>query len=236
MTKTLSAVAALSILVVAPAARAQWAVVDVGAIAQLVKQVATLEQQLTTARNQLNQTQLEFQSMTGGRGMDTLLAGTVRNYLPPDWATLNASLTRPSGTYSAFGQGINAQMASNAVLTPQQVAALSPAEREKLLAARQSAALLAITTHEALAASSNRFVSLQQLIAAIGRAQDQKAALDLQARISAEQTMLQNEQIKLHSLYQIAQAQEWTRRQRVQEQAVADIGSVRALPPIGLLH
>ncbi|TLZ36440.1 MAG: hypothetical protein E6K32_16855, partial [Gammaproteobacteria bacterium] len=77
MTKTLSAVAALSILVVAPAARAQWAVVDVGAIAQLVKQVATLEQQLTTARNQLNQTQLEFQSMTGGRGMDTLLAGTV---------------------------------------------------------------------------------------------------------------------------------------------------------------
>jgi len=143
---------------------------------------------------------LEFQSMTGGRGMDTLLAGTVRNYLPPDWATLNASLTRPSGTYSAFGQGINAQMASNAVLTPQQVAALSPAEREKLLAARQSAALLAVTTHEALAASSNRFVSLQQLIAAIGRAQDQKAALDLQARISAEQTMLQNEQIKLHSL------------------------------------
>jgi len=127
-------------------------------------------------------------------------------------------------------------MASNAVLTPQQVAALSPAEREKLLAARQSAALLAVTTHEALAASSNRFVSLQQLIAAIGRAQDQKPALDLQARISAEQTMLQNEQIKLHSLYQIAQAQEWARRQRVQEQAVADIGSVRALPPIGLLH
>jgi type IV secretion system protein VirB5 len=48
--------------------------------------------------------------------------------------------------------------------------------------------------------------------------------------------MLQNEQIKLHSLYQTAQAQEWTRRQRVREQAVADIGSVRALPPIGLLH
>jgi type IV secretion system protein VirB5 len=190
MPKTLSAVAALSILVLAPAARAQWAVVDVGAIAQLVKQVATLEQQLTTARNQLNQTQLEFQSMTGGRGMDTLLAGTVRNYLPPDWATLNASLTRPSGTYGAFGQGINAQMASNAVLTPQQV----------------------------------------------GRAQDQKATLDLQARISVEETMLQNEQIKLHSLYQIAQAQEWARRQRVREQAVADIGSVRALPPIGLLH
>ena len=37
-----------------PAARAQWAVIDVGAIAQLIQEVQTLRQQLMTAQAQLN--------------------------------------------------------------------------------------------------------------------------------------------------------------------------------------
>lgn len=36
-------------------AYAQWAVVDVGAIAQLVQQLQTMQQQLETARNQLEE-------------------------------------------------------------------------------------------------------------------------------------------------------------------------------------
>ena len=51
-----------------PQAHAQWAVVDVGAIAQLVQQVNTLRQQLQTAQSQLTQAQTQFQSMTGRRG------------------------------------------------------------------------------------------------------------------------------------------------------------------------
>jgi type IV secretion system protein VirB5 len=236
MRKVVSAAIALFIVTIAPTAHAQWAVVDVGAITQLVKEVATLEQQLATARNQLSQAQSEYQSMTGGRGMEQLLAGTERNYLPPDWPTLNAALTGGGTAYGPFGRGVTTQIAANAVLTPRQVAVLSPAEREKLSAARQNAALLTVVTQQALAATSTRFASLQQLIGTIGRAQDQKAALDLQARIGAEQTMLQNESTKLQVLYQLAQAQEWSRRQRTREQAVADIGSVRGLPPVGLLH
>ena len=38
-----------------PEARAQWAVIDVGAIAQLIQEVQTLRQQLMTAQAQLNQ-------------------------------------------------------------------------------------------------------------------------------------------------------------------------------------
>ncbi len=37
----------------AACAHAQWAVVDVGAIAQLIQQVTTMEQQLSTAKDQL---------------------------------------------------------------------------------------------------------------------------------------------------------------------------------------
>jgi hypothetical protein len=68
---------------VAPSANAQWAVVDVGAIAQLIQQIAKMEQQLTTMQAHLRQAEQEYQSITGDRGMENLLSGTVRNYLPP---------------------------------------------------------------------------------------------------------------------------------------------------------
>ena len=46
--------------------------------------------------------------------------------------------------------------------------------------------------------------------------------------------MLQNEQTKLDVLYQAAQAEQWARSQREREQAIADIGSLRDLPAMGL--
>src|SRR2546429_8104657 len=84
-------------------------------------------------------------------------------------------------------------------------------------AQRQSAALLEALTHQALANSSSRFAAIQQLIDAIARAGDQKAILDLQARIAAELGMLQNEQTKLQALYQSAEAQQWADAQRLGE-------------------
>jgi hypothetical protein len=75
---------------------------------------------------------------------------------------------------------------------------------------------------------------LQQLITAIGTESDQKGALDLQARIAAEQSMLQNDQSKLAVLAQAAQGQRAAARQAAQEQAIADVGSFRTLPPMGL--
>jgi len=52
--------------VVAPAARAQLAVFDIKAFVQLLTQVRTLQQQLSTAQSHLTQAQSEFQSITGG--------------------------------------------------------------------------------------------------------------------------------------------------------------------------
>jgi type IV secretion system protein VirB5 len=227
MLKQLSIVAmALAILSVAPAARAQWAVVDVGAIAQLIQEVQQMQQALQVAQNELNQAQQTYQSMTGGRGMEMLLAGTVRNYLPANWAQLSTSLAGP----------IQSAMNANAVLTAAQWAALSPAEQQQLTAARTNAALLQVATQQAYSTTSSRFSFVQQLIGAIGGASDQKGILDLQARIQAEQGMLQNDQTKLQVLFQLVQAQELERRQRTREQAIADVGSVRNLPPIGLLR
>jgi type IV secretion system protein VirB5 len=227
MLKQLSSVAmALAILGVTQAARAQWAVVDVGAIAQLIQEVQQMQQALQVAQNQLSQAEQTYQSMTGGRGMEMLGAGIVRNYLPANWTQLSTSLAGP----------IQSTINANAVLTAAQWAALSPAEQQQLTAARTNAALLQVATQQAYSTTSGRFSSVQQLISAIPTASDQKGILDLQARIQAEQGMLQNDQTKLQVLFQLVQAQELERRQRTREQAISDVGSVRNLPPIGLLR
>ena len=226
--------ATFSIVLASPRAHAQWAVVDVGAIAQLVQQVSTLEQQLSTAQQHLTQAQQTYQSMSGGRGMQLLLSGTVRNYLPSDWSQVQTTLSQANGASRALAAGIQAAIHANAILTPQQMAAFSPAEQAQINADRQSAAALQSMTRTALVNTSSRFASIQQLINAIPSATDQKGILDLQARIQAEQGMLSNEQTKLQTLYQAAQADGWASSQRAKEQSITDIGSFRHLPPMGL--
>lgn len=234
MRRILGVIAVFVLLGATAPAQAQWAVVDVGAIAQLVQQVATLREQLETARSQLDEARRQYESMTGRRGMEQLLAGTVRNYLPPDWRALERALNGLEGNYAALTAQLASMIETNAVLTPDQLTRLSNQERAQLDAARRSAALLQVTSREALEASSERFASLQQLINAIPTAEDPKAVQDLQARISAEQAMLQNEQTKLMVLYHAAQAEELARRQRSSELAIANIGSLRRSAPIGL--
>jgi type IV secretion system protein VirB5 len=234
MRKVYGLIVAATLIGVCPASRAQFAVIDVGAITQLIQEVSTLQQQLQTAERTLTNAQQQFQAITGNRGMQNLLSGTNRNYLPSTWSQLSAAITQTGGAYQALSIGTQTLMTANAVLTPQQVAALSPAEQTQLQAARQSAALLQSTSRQALDNTSTRFASLQQLISAIPSAADQKGALDLQSRIQAEQAMLQNENTKIAVLYQTLQAQEWARKQSAREQVVAGVGSLRSLPALNL--
>lgn len=224
----------LACTLTATSASAQMAVIDIRAITQMAQQLRVLQDQLANARNQLTQAQAQFAALTGPRGMERLLAGAARNYLPPDWEVFERTLRRVESSYAALGAQIEAVIEGNAVLTPAEVAHLVPDQREQLEAARQSAALLQVTSRQALQVSSERFATLQLLIDAIPGAADSKAALDLQARIAAEQAMLQNEHTKLMVLYQTLEAEDRAREQRARELAVAHIGSLRRVPAIGL--
>jgi type IV secretion system protein VirB5 len=230
----IAALVSIAAISVSPVSHAQWAVVDVGAIAQLVQQLSTMEQQLGTMQNHLRQAQQEYQSITGSRGMQSLLTGTVRNYLPADWQELRASLTSATSSYPALSAAVQQALNANAVLSAPQLSMLSATERNQVMGSRQSVAMLQATTQQALATISGRFASIQQLINAIGTARDQKAILDLQARISAEQGMLVNDESKLQVIYQAAQAQQWASQQKSRELALSDIGSLRSLPAMGL--
>jgi type IV secretion system protein VirB5 len=215
-------------------AHAQWAVIDVASLGQLVQEVQQLRVQVTTAQSQLIQAQSEYAAITGNRGMELLLGGINRNYLPGSWSQVSQVMNGSSGSFPALAGSVQSLVQANAVLTPAQVSALSATEQAHLAAARESAALLQALSRAALENSSGRFAQLQQLISAIGTATDQNGALDLNARIAAEHGMLENESTKLQVLYQVAQSEEWARAQRAREQALADQGSLRTLPAMGL--
>jgi type IV secretion system protein VirB5 len=209
-------------------------VIDATALVQLISQLQTMENQLQTAGNQLTEAQNTLQSMSGRRGMENLLSGTTRNYLPTDWTQLAAALNDTGSAYGALEREVQGIIRQNAVLTDAELSSLTPALRELVSTGRQNAAALEGLSRQALANTSQRFAAIQQLIQAIGTATDQKAVLDLQARIGAESGMLQNEASKLQTLYRITDAEERARIQRVREYAVADVGSLRALPAMGL--
>jgi hypothetical protein len=226
--------AVIALLAAAPAAHAQFAVIDVASVTQLIQQVQTAVQELQTAQSELSQARQSYQSMTGTRGMQNLLSGTNRNYLPTDVTSLKATLSGTGGTYGALASSVQAAMNANAVLSPAALASLSVAERNAIVAQRQAVALREGISQQALANSSSRFAQMQQLINTIGSAQDPKAILDLQARISAEEGMLEAEQTKLQVVYQTVRAQQAAEEQAAREQAIADVGSLRTLPAMGL--
>jgi type IV secretion system protein VirB5 len=207
-----------------PAAHAQWAVVDAPAIVQLIQEVQTTAQQLATAKNQLLQARQALQTMTGDRGMEQLLSGTNRNYLPSDWTQVNGVL-QGAGGFGALSTDVQSVLNANAVLSPQRLANLPPGGQQLIQGERQWSAMQQALSHQALSSASNRFASIQSLISAIAGAADQKGILDLQARISAELGMLQNEQLKVQILNQSTQAQQASLRQQAREQVIDGHGT-----------
>jgi type IV secretion system protein VirB5 len=234
---SLAAAAALSPL----HARAGMPVIDFAAVASLAQQLMAWQQQLSGMQKQYEQLQQSkdqltqtYEAMTGGRGMEQLLATptSARNYLPASHGELMNTLGGSPGGYAGIADQVQAIMKANSILSDPQMQALSPEMRQVVEQGRQASAMFGGMTRAAYQNTSERFAALQQLVQHIGSAHDPKAIADLQARIQSEQAMLTNEQTKLQSLYQMARSEEAMRRQRLRERAAADIGSVKTLPVV----
>ena len=210
----------------APAAQAQWAVIDVASIEHLKVQIEYWQQQVEGMATQLEQLQQTHAALTGGRGMESLLptSAAQRNYLPADWADMLKALEGTSGPYGGLSAAVAAAIEARKVLSDARLERLGVVERDSLLEARQAAAGAAVTAQRAYANAGQRFEALQALVNAIGGAADAKAIADLEARIAAEQVMLGNEQAKLSTLYQASQAEQWAQAQALREAAIAGHG------------
>src|SRR3569833_879799 len=116
--------ACLTGLLVTTKAHAQFAVIDIGAITQLITEVEILQDQLTTAQAHLAQAQTKKETKTEDHRKEQLLAGAPRNYLPTDWADLQAAM-QGGGGFGGLGGGVTATLAINSIL-PDAYLALLP--------------------------------------------------------------------------------------------------------------
>ncbi len=106
-------------------------------------------------------------------------------------------------------------------------------EQAQLQADRSSTALLQAMTQQALSTTSARFTSLQQLIAAIPKSDGPEGrSRSCKPASAPRRRCLQNDEIKMGVLYQLALAQSQANDERAREQAISDIGSCRDLPPL----
>lgn len=213
-------------LLAIPQAQAQWAVIDVASIQQLMVQIQYWKQQIAAMQSHLAQLKQTHAALTGDRGMQGLLPTTdlQRNYLPKDWDEMLKVLDGTSAQYGALSAAVRANMNARAVLSDARLAEMNDSERAAVMRARQSAAAATVTAQRAYANAGQRFSALQSLVTAIGNAPDAKAVADLEARISAEQAMLENEQAKLATLQQAAQAEQWAQTAELREAAIAGHG------------
>ena len=140
-------------------------------ITQLVEQVNTAKSQLTTATDTLS-------SMKGNRGMASILSSAY----DPNMTVMPSSILTSNGLSNASTLGISG---ATAILYD---------------AANNLSAKYLGQSGKTLQQSKARFSEIMKLVAKVNNAPEQKDILDLQARIGAENAMLQNEMIKLAAL------------------------------------
>lgn len=191
-------------------------VIDASNLAQQIQQVVSWGQQLQQMAAQLQQMQATFNSLNGVRGMANLANDVnARKYLPPDWQQTMNLMNNNGGQYAGISGSI-AAIKTAAKITDIADTGLDPnsAAGKAFQASQNQAALNRALGEEGYRQASLRIDSIQQLLDKVNNAPDQKDMLDLQARIQAEQAMLQNEQIKLSLMTQLQQAQRDLARQQ----------------------
>jgi type IV secretion system protein VirB5 len=230
------AVAVLGVtgMVATSPANAGMPVIDVANLAQAIEQVLSWGQQLQGMEQQYMQLQSTYSSLTGSRGMQSLLPISLanRNYLPANYAQLASVMNGTSTTYAALSAQVQGNIQANAILSPQGVNRFSPQAQAYLRQQRQSAATLSMLSQQSQANASNNFSNVQSLIGALGSTADTKASADLSGRIQSEQVMTQTNQIKTDALYQNVHAQQLQNAQLAREAAIKQQGAQSTLAPI----
>jgi len=173
---------------------AQIPVTDTAAISKSwtahLAEIAKWAEQLRAMEQQYSQLRMQYNSITGSRGMGQLMNNVSRHVLPDDFIqSYNRLLTLGQGGASNDARIIYETIKkldcarfqdSNAKLQCQAQAYAEP----------ENAAFI----NNALKSSQERAAQLRQLVTEIDSATDLKAATDLSNRIAAEQSLLQNEQ------------------------------------------
>ena len=140
-------------------ANAGMPVIDVANLTEAIEQVLSWAQQLQGMEQQYVQLQSTYKSMTGPRGMQSLLPISLanRNYLPVNYAQLASVMNGTSTAYPALSAQVQRSIQANAILSAQGVNRLSPQAQTYLRQQRQAAATLSMLTQQSQANAKQSF-------------------------------------------------------------------------------
>lgn len=231
--------AAVGLTVAVGSANAGIPVIDVANLANSLQQVIAWGEQYTqmvdqinTMRQQYAQLQNTYNSMTGNRGLGTLLNGAVdqaaRRYLPAD-ATQITQLGSGVAGFGSLQATINRYKTSVTTISPTTFTAGSPAANT-LSALVDSLATRQAVGEAAYTSQAQRTADLENMISTIGSADDPKAIAEINARITAQQALVANESTRLQALAYLQELERQKNEQRARE--VVSNWSTYTMPPI----
>ncbi|OMG60095.1 type IV secretion system protein [Brevundimonas sp. ZS04] len=221
--RSLAALIGAVLLSSAPAVQAQHIVHDPTAYARLVEDARTALQQLRALQAQVEQGQALFDSLNAISNVNALAnvlgVPEVRNPLPD----LRALRAAADGDLTALGD-----LADRAAAIRRETRLYTPPSGDAETYYRDSLERSGARTARDLAigeavsqASDQRLEGLESLRRALDAAPNARAVMDLEARLAAEQALIQNEQLRLQGLALTQAAEARLEEQRVREQAEA---------------
>lgn len=210
-----------------PAANAGIPVIDAANLAEAVEQVVAWAKQydqmitqIMHLRNQYNQLVTTYKSITGTRGiasmMNTFADKDLRRYLPEGADEIASLASGAVAGYSALQTRVSALKS----VVSSMPAGSFPGGGEALnvLSIRINSLASQKAIGEAIYSSvKQRSLDIEKLIDKAGTAFDSKDIAEAQARIAAQQTIIQNESTKLQALAYMQQSQQQENAQRANE-------------------
>lgn len=207
-------------------------VIDAASLQQQVQQVASWVQQYQQMTQQAQQLQQQINSVTGGRGMSALLNSSTyqqaRRSLPPD-AQQVLSLAN-GGSYGNLASSISDIKKASTTLNSDSFS--GPTAANQWDADINRAASHKALSMEAYTAAIQRLQNLEEMTTQISQTQDPKAIAELQARISTEQGMIQNEQAKIQALSMLVASEQQIAALQAREISIRSAGSSARIPRI----
>jgi type IV secretion system protein VirB5 len=179
-------------------------VIDVASLAQAIQQVMHMLEQIEQLKNQLEVAEKGLDRISGSRSMGGILHSTYDLAVTVDTDEILENV----GLNSAEDNG------------------LVGAEAELYDEGNQHVAQWLGQSQKSFQQAQERFSELSKLVAKVNDCPDQKDILDLQARIQAEQTLLQNETIKLAMLQAQSEARDAAHKQKIRQMAVESTGEL----------
>mgnify|MGYP001185002715 CR=1 FL=1 len=221
MKPLLRLIPAIAIAIASAACPAQGIpVIDAANLAQTVQQVVNDITKINNQVQQITQLQGQLASMNGLRGLGTILDNPLlRNYVPEKAYTfINAvdasGYSGLSGTAKALRDThmvYNCGDLEDTARTVCEAALAQPYQHKGLL-------------QDAMSAAASRLSQISALMGSIDATSDQKAVLEMQARIGSENALLAHEMTQIQMLQGMADADERIARSRDRERQYQMLG------------